>query len=122
MKLHNRERVDGTTVTIGKRVYYNYSKKAISRKYTAEYRDIDGTQSVTHLGTNNRAQARRSAIEIQLRLDAGQEKVKPSNIEIEELVPQYLEIVQAKGIARTTVKSPCRHAHLKICLAMTIAP
>jgi len=104
MKLHNRERVDGTTVTIGKRVYYNYSKKAISRKYTAEYRDIDGTQSVTHLGTNNRTQARRSAIEIQLRLDAGQEKVKPSNIEIEELVPQYLEIVQAKGIARTTVK------------------
>lgn len=104
MKLHNREKVDGTTVTIGKRVYYNRGKKTISRKYAAEYRDIDGTQSVTHFGTSNKAQSRRLAIEIQLRLDAGQEKTKPSTIEIEELVHQYLEIVQAKGTALTTVK------------------
>ena len=37
MKLVNRERVDGTNITIGKRVYYRNKKANTARGYSAEY-------------------------------------------------------------------------------------
>jgi hypothetical protein len=45
MKLTERERVDGTQVTIGRRVYYKNKKQRISKRYAAEYRDLDGKQA-----------------------------------------------------------------------------
>jgi len=69
MKLQDRERVDGTSVTIGRRVYYQDSQTEVSRCYAAEYRDIDGKQVCRNLGTRSRAEARRKAVEIQQELE-----------------------------------------------------
>lgn len=44
MKLVNRERIDGTNVTIGLRVYYKDKRAKAGRRYSAEYRDLDGKQ------------------------------------------------------------------------------
>ena len=51
MKLMDRERVDGTTVTIGRRVYYKNAKKTVSTKYSAEFRDLNGKQCFEGLKT-----------------------------------------------------------------------
>ena len=103
MKMLNRERVDGTDITIGQRVYGNLGKDRISKKYSAEFRDLDGKQRCQSLGTTNRSQARRKAIEIQQQIERGLENEKPSNITIDELTKNYLEIVKAKGVAPKTV-------------------
>jgi integrase len=103
MKLMDRERVDGTTVTIGKRVYYKNGKKTVSTKYSAEFRDLNGKQCSEGLRTTNKSQARRLAIEIQQQLEKGIEKTKPSNVSVEMLTKNYLEIVRAKGVAPKTV-------------------
>ena len=71
MKLANRERVDGTNITIGHRVYYKGSKAKISKRYAAEYRGLDGKQRSQGLGTTSKSQARRLAIEIQQQLEKG---------------------------------------------------
>ncbi len=44
MKLENRERVDGTRVTIGHRVYRSNGAIKVSKRYSAEYRDPAITQ------------------------------------------------------------------------------
>jgi len=103
MKLINRERVDGTSITIGHRVFYKDGKQKTSSKYAAEFRDLDGRQHSQGLGTTSKAQARRLAIEIQQQLEKGIERTKPSNIAIEELIQNYLEITKAKGAAPKTV-------------------
>ncbi len=103
MKLENRERVDGTCVTIGHRVYRSNGAIKVSKRYSAEYRDPDGKQRCEGLATTNRAQARRLAIELQQRLETGGEKVKPSSIAINTLADEYLEITKAKGVAPKTV-------------------
>ena len=103
MKLINRERVDGTAVTIGRRTYRYKGKEKTCRHYTAEYRDSEGRQHIENLETSNKNMARRLAIEIQQRLEEGIEKPKPSRISIEELTQQYLTITQAKGAAPKTV-------------------
>ena len=103
MKLVNRQRVDGTSITIGHRIYSKDGKEQASKKYTAEYRDLDGRQHSQGLGTTNKAQAKRKAFEIQQRLEKGIKKEKPSNILIDELSKDYLEIVKAKGVAPKTV-------------------
>ena len=102
MKMLNRERVDGTDITIGQRVYYKDGKEQASRKYSAEFRDLDGKQRCQGLGTANKSQARRKAIEIQQRIEKGIENEKPSNIIIDELTKNYLEIAKAKGVAPKT--------------------
>lgn len=103
MKLLGRQRVDGTNVTIGRRVYYRDGNEQVSKKYSAEYRDLGGRQCCQGLGTTNRSQAVRLAVEIQQRLEKGIEKTRPSRITIEGLIKDYLEIVQAKGAAPKTI-------------------
>jgi len=125
MKLENRERVDGTQVTIGCRVYYRDGKTCVSKRFAAEYRDVDGVQQGRSLGTTNRARARRMAIEIQQEIEQGIEPVHDSTATVEKLADAYFSAVKAKGVAPKTVwkyradlnklKEFCRE--MKLCLA-----
>ena len=103
MKLVNRERVDGTEITIGHRIYPSQDEKKTCRTYSAEYRNSDGKQCYESLKTKNRLQARRLAIELQQRVDKGVEIPKASIISVEDLAKQYLEITKAKGVAPKTI-------------------
>ena len=103
MKLVNRERVDGTDITIGQRTYVSNGKENVCKTYSAEYRDSNGKQCIEPLGTSNKSMARRAAIELQQRLEKGIEQVKPSKVMVEEIIQQYTEIVKAKGAAPKTV-------------------
>jgi len=125
MKLEDRERVDGTRVTIGRRVSYRKGEKRVSKRYAAEYRDIDGAQQFRSLGTTSRALARRKAIEIQQEIEQGIRPVKDSTATVEELADAYFSAVKAKGVAPKTVwkyradlnklREFCREA--KLCIA-----
>ena len=99
----NRERVDGTSITIGHRVYRSSGKQKLCRTYSAEYRDHDGNQFHESLKTNNKLQARRLAIELQQRLEKGIKKPKTSIVSVDELTDQYLEITTAKGLSPKTI-------------------
>lgn len=99
MKLIDRERVDGTQVTIGRRMSYAEGEPKAGRVYAAEYRDADGRQRCESLATANRSKARRLAIEIQQRLDSGADKPVESTINIDDLADRYFESVKAKGVA-----------------------
>ena len=102
MKLTDRERVDGTSVTIGRRVYYRNEENDPSKCYAAEYRDFDGKQVCRSLGTRNRAEARRKAVEIQQELESGVERVPDANLDVKDLIVAYRQAVEAKGVARKT--------------------
>jgi len=102
MKLIDRERVDGTRVTIGRRVRYSGGRQRILRTYAAEYRAEDGRQVCENLETSNRAQARRRAIEVQQRLESGTELPPEGSVSIVQLVEGYLLAVQAKSVAPKT--------------------
>jgi len=102
MKLEERERIDGTSVTIGRRVYYSDGKRKVSRRYAAEYRDLDGVQICRNLITTNKSQARRMAVEIQQELETGIERVPEINLLITNLTKSYIEDTKVKGIARKT--------------------
>jgi hypothetical protein len=81
MKLHEQEKVDGTGVTIGRRVQTRRERgrtfERVTATFTAVYKDIDGRWRQDSLGTANRREARRLAIDIQQRLDAGKSKPPP---------------------------------------------
>jgi len=102
VKLADRERVDGTRVVIGHRVYYRDGQKTVSDLYSAEYRDIDGGQATESLDTTNKGTARRLAIEIQGRLEKGVSRSVESQMKVEELADRYFESVKAKGVAPKT--------------------
>ena len=102
MKLLNRERVDGTNITIGKRVYYRNKIKRVSRGYTAEYRDATGRQVCESLGTRSCLEARRMAVEIFTRLQEGRPRVVDAKLKVEELIDAYFEMAKAKGVAKKT--------------------
>lgn len=102
MKLIERERVDGTQVTIGRRVFYEGGVQKTGRKYAAEYRNADGKQVTEGLGTTNKAHARRVAIEIQQRLDSGTDKVPEATISVDDMADRYFDAVKAKGVAPKT--------------------
>jgi len=104
MKLVNRERVDGTQITIGKRIYYKDGKKITATKFSAEYTDHNGKQLCRSLETANTALARRKAFKIQEQLEKGIDQPASSRITIEELAEKYLETVKIKGAAPKTVK------------------
>ena len=53
MLLIERETVDGTRIAIGRRQYLQNGKKKVSKKYSAEYRDIHGKQRSVGLGVTN---------------------------------------------------------------------
>jgi len=124
MKLQERERVDGTQVTIGRRVYYKNRKQKISRRYAAEYRDPDGRQTCRNLGTTSRAKARRMAIEIQQELESGVLHIPEANLHITDLIKAYYHSVQTKGRAKKTewkyradldkLKAFCARADIKL--------
>ena len=116
MKLVNRERVDGTQITIGLRAYYinkaqrlkipnDKNKKAKFRTsgcYAAEYRDLDGKQVCRNLGTRSKTMARRIAMEIQQQLETGIERIPEINLLMADLVDKYLEAVKIKNLAKKT--------------------
>lgn len=104
MKLMNRERVDGTQITIGKRVYYKDGKGIVATKFSAEYTDHNGKQLCRSLETTNVALARRKVLKIQEQLEKGIEQPAASRITIEELIEKYHENVKMKGAAPKTVK------------------
>ncbi len=102
MKLVNRERIDGTQITLGKRVYYKDGKKVTAKSFSAEYTDHEGKQQCRTLGTKNIAHARRRAIKIQEQLETGVESRSPSRISIKELTGQYISMIKTKGTAPKT--------------------
>ncbi len=102
MKLMNRERVDGTPVTIGHRVRYRDGSRKASKRYSAEYRDETGKQVCEGLGTRSRLEARRMAVEIFTRLREGRPRIVDSTLRVEELVEAYFQTAKARGLARKT--------------------
>src|SRR5262249_55451183 len=102
MKLIERERVDGTQVTIGRRIHYENGKQRIGRRFAAEYRGAEGEQVCETLRTTNKAHARRLAIEIQQRLDNGSDKVPEATVSLEDLADRYFEAVKTKDVAPKT--------------------
>ena len=104
MKLMDRERVDGTQITVGKRVYYKSGKKIIAAMFSAEYTDHNGKQLCRSLDTANIGHARRKAIKIQEQLEKGIEQTTPLKITVEELIEKYFEAVKMKGAAPKTVR------------------
>ena len=79
MKLYERERIEGTGITIGRRVYYRGGEASVSRKYAAEYRDGSGKQVSENMGTTSRLEARRKAMAIHVQLQQGQPRVVDRN-------------------------------------------
>ncbi|MEQ9617044.1 MAG: site-specific integrase [Phycisphaerales bacterium] len=103
MKLHDRETVEGTTVTIGRRIQYRTVNgervEKVSKTYTAVYLDLDGNRRHESLGTLNRREARLRAKAIQSRLTDGSETSPPSTrLTIAELIDGYMTFNEHKGL------------------------
>ena len=130
MKLEKRERVDGTNITIGQRVYYRHGRQRISRQYAAEYRDPAGKQHCRNLATTRRAQARRLAVEIQQELERGIEHRSASRMTIQELTQGYYQAMEAKGLALKTLwkyradlaklRAYCQQTHVHLARQFTV--
>lgn len=103
MKLHEPERVDGTGVTIGRRVQFRtidgVRDERVSSTFTAIYKDADGRWRQDGLGTTNRREARRMAIEIQQRLETGRTRPKTETLTLVEVIGRYQAECAAKGLA-----------------------
>lgn len=111
MQYVDKEIVAGTRVTIGRRVQRRRSsgaKSAASSResatYTAEYIDASGKRRFEALATTVKREARRKAVEIQSRLDAGLSSPGSARtrLTVAQLVERYLAHVEAKGLARKT--------------------
>ncbi|MCC6970566.1 MAG: site-specific integrase [Phycisphaerales bacterium] len=90
-------------MTIGRRVYFRTeggvrAELSVST-YTAVYKDADGTWRQDALGTTNKREARRKAIEIQQRLDGGQARPRAELVELLPLIDRYEAFCRAKGLA-----------------------
>ena len=103
MKLTDRERVEGTNITIGRRVHYRKKRRVESRLYAAEYRDETGKQVCESLDTRSRLEARRKAIQIFGRIEQGQPRVVEVKLTVEQLVDDYFSATKAKGLAPKSV-------------------
>ena len=104
MKMVDREKVDGTQVSIGRRVIKRTRpdggrEERAYRSYTAEYKDANGRWVSEGLGTSNKAAARRKAIEIAGRIESGTPRARDPRITIDALIDRYLEFHAAKGLA-----------------------
>lgn len=104
MKLIDTERVEGTGVTIGRRVQFRshadgQRREEASRTYTAVYKDFDGRWRQDGLGTTNRREARRFALEIQHRIEAGRERPKAGTMLLGTLIDLYLEECRNRGLS-----------------------
>jgi len=109
MQLLDRERVDGTRVSIGRRVQVRKMAgvgsgevdidRRESAAYTAVYIDLDGRRREQGLGTTNKREARRKAIEISRRLEEGRPREIVTRLPIAELVSRYEEFTKAADLA-----------------------
>jgi hypothetical protein len=99
MKLIDREKVDGTEITIGRRVYSRDGQQIESDVFAAEYRNEDGEQVCEGLGTKSRLEARRKAVAIFNRLADERPREKQIRITVAELTDLYMTFAKAKGIA-----------------------
>jgi|GEM_PF-753116 len=102
MKLDARERIEGTDITIGRRVYYKDGQAIVSTRWAAEYRDTTGNQVGVSLGCTSKLHARRKALALHAKLESGERPVANSRLTLEELVDAYFATVKAKGVARKT--------------------
>jgi len=100
MKLEDRERIEGTDITIGRRVYYREGRRKVSRKFAAEYRDDSGLQTGETLNTTSRLEGRRKALEIHARLQQGQPRPAKTKVAVDELVDEYYRMIEARGLAK----------------------
>lgn len=111
MRLLDQETVDGTSVVIGRRVQRRVTNGRAedrpARSYTAQYTDLDGVRRFEGLGTTNKREARRKALEIQSRLDGGHTRARPGTgsnaISVAELIRRYTEFNQTRGLAPKTL-------------------
>lgn len=111
MKYIEKEVVDGTSVTIGRKVQFRRDHQGktvekVSRVYSAEYRDHEGRRRFESLGTANKREARRLAAQIQDRLDAwdpvsaaGQRRGTGGRVPINILIDRYTAFNQSRGLA-----------------------
>lgn len=104
MKLHDPERIEGTNVTIGRRVHYVGDETAPGRVFVAVYRDGTGKQRCEALKTASRLEARKRALAVHSRLEAGEARVVDARVTVEELVDAYTRMVKSKGVAPTTIR------------------
>ena len=103
MKLLERERVDGTRVSIGRRVQARKDGDQVteceSASFTAVYLDLDGRRREEGLGTTNRREARRKAIEIARRLEEGRPREVAQRVAITEIISRYEDFIKAAELA-----------------------
>lgn len=103
MKLIDPEKVDGTGVTIGRRVLVRTENgQRIEREgatYTAVYKDVDGRWRQDALHTTNRREARRLAIRIQERVEEGRSKPRAEIIDFLSLIDRYEQHCSDKGLS-----------------------
>ena len=126
MKLEERERIEGTDITIGRRVYYKAGEPMISPCWAAEYRDGTGKQVCVNLGTRSKLEARRGAMTLHGKIEDGQPHVADARLGLEEIVDAYFAFVKAKGVARKTewkyradldkLKTFCREQQITLAL------
>jgi integrase len=102
MKLEERERIEGTDITIGRRVYYKDGAPVLSPRWAAEYRDGTGKQVCVNLGTESKLEARRKALALHAEVESGMPRIADGRLGLEELVDSYFAFVKAKGVARKT--------------------
>lgn len=102
MKLTDRERIEGTEITIGRRVHYKKGRAVESDRYAAEYRDESGKQVAENLKTESRLEARKKALAIHARLQDGRPRVADSRLALAELVDDYFIATKARGVAPKT--------------------
>jgi integrase len=102
MKLEERERIEGTDITIGRRVYYAGGKAIVSPRWAAEYRDPTGKQVGVNLKCTSKTEARKKALALHAKLEDGQTHVADGRLGLEEIVDVYFSHTKAKGVARKT--------------------
>jgi site-specific recombinase XerD len=102
MRMADRERIEGTAITIGRRVAYVDGRAVESDRYAAEYRDSSGKQVTENLATGSRLEAMKKALAIHARLQQGQVRVADSRLGLEELSDAYFSTVKGRGVARKT--------------------
>lgn len=107
MKMVDRETVDGTRVTIGRRVQARRVAgeriERVSKTYSAEYLDVGGKRRIVGLGVSNRREARRRAIGIQRELDLGQDQPRQTRVKMTDLAQRFAEFNANKGLAPKTL-------------------
>ena len=102
MNFAHKEKLDGTRITIGRRVLYKRGNKTISKVYSAYYRGPNGKEVCESLDTSNRTEARRRAYAIEQRLDEGKPRIVDNKLRVDELIDAYFASVKARNLTPKT--------------------